>query len=126
MEEINWDTLLLEVDLPDLGDILDNEPENVTKPPPQPCSTKNLDEQSAVSSWIGEIKKVLMEDDNFDHMVETQPVPDDDFLAELLVTSLQLRNIDAVVRSRERKKMHVKDLEMKNRYLEGECKRLSH
>ncbi|MBA0876741.1 hypothetical protein Goshw_002141 [Gossypium schwendimanii] len=22
--------------------------------------------------------------------------------------------------------MHVKDLEMKNRYLEGECKRLSH
>ncbi|MBA0558868.1 hypothetical protein Golob_015861 [Gossypium lobatum] len=42
----------------------------------------------AVSSWIGEIEKVLMEDDNFDHMVETQLVPDDDFLANLLVTSL--------------------------------------
>ncbi|MFQ6667393.1 hypothetical protein Gotur_033436 [Gossypium turneri] len=88
MEEINWDTLLLKVNLPDLGDILDNEPEHVTKPPLQQCSTQNLDEESAVSSWIGEIKKVLMEDDNFDHMVETQLVPGDDFLAELLVTSL--------------------------------------
>ncbi|MFQ6667395.1 hypothetical protein Gotur_033436 [Gossypium turneri] len=37
-----------------------------------------------------------------------------------------LRNIDVVVRSKERKKMHVKDLEMKNRYLEGKCRRLSH
>ncbi|PPD89681.1 hypothetical protein GOBAR_DD13382 [Gossypium barbadense] len=124
MEEINWDTLLLEVDLPDLRDILDNEPEHVTKPPPQPCSTQNPDEELAVSSWIGEIKKVLMEDDNFDHMVETQPVPDDDFLADLLVTSLArptpTSDKDDPI------KMHVKDLEMKNRYLEGECRRLSH
>ncbi|KAK9073652.1 hypothetical protein SSX86_006246 [Deinandra increscens subsp. villosa] len=36
----------------------------------------------------------------------------------------QLRNRDAAVRSRERKKLHVKDLEMKSRYYEGECKRL--
>ncbi|KAL8240018.1 hypothetical protein R6Q59_013373 [Mikania micrantha] len=36
----------------------------------------------------------------------------------------QLRNRDAAVRSRERKKMHVKDLEMKSRYFEGECRRL--
>ncbi|MBA0553758.1 hypothetical protein Golob_012907 [Gossypium lobatum] len=41
-----------------------------------------------VSSWIEEIEKVLIEDDNFDHMVETQLVPDDDFLVDLLVTSL--------------------------------------
>ncbi|MBA0736557.1 hypothetical protein Gogos_010096 [Gossypium gossypioides] len=27
--EINWDTFLLEVDLPDFGDILDNEPEQL-------------------------------------------------------------------------------------------------
>ncbi|MBA0692433.1 hypothetical protein Goari_009994, partial [Gossypium aridum] len=98
------------------GDILDNEPEPVTEPPPQPCSTQNSDEEPAVSSWIGETEKVLMEDDNFDHRVETQPVSDDDFL---------LRNRDAAVRSRERKKMYVKDLEMKSRYLEGECRRLS-
>ncbi|KAK3028992.1 hypothetical protein RJ639_038195 [Escallonia herrerae] len=36
----------------------------------------------------------------------------------------QLRNRDAAVRSRERKKSYVKDLEMKSRYFEGECKRL--
>ncbi|KAF5955865.1 hypothetical protein HYC85_008721 [Camellia sinensis] len=36
----------------------------------------------------------------------------------------QLRNQDAAVRSRERKKMYVKDLEIKSRYLEGECRRL--
>ncbi|PSR99457.1 BZIP transcription factor [Actinidia chinensis var. chinensis] len=36
----------------------------------------------------------------------------------------QLRNRDAAVRSRERKKMYVRDLEMKSKYLEGECRRL--
>lgn len=36
----------------------------------------------------------------------------------------QLRNRDAAVKSRERKKMYVGDLEMKSRYLEGECRRL--
>lgn len=38
--------------------------------------------------------------------------------------SRQLRNRDAAVRSRERKKMYVKDLEMKSKFLEGECRRL--
>ncbi|XP_076946358.1 uncharacterized protein LOC143617794 [Bidens hawaiensis] len=36
----------------------------------------------------------------------------------------QLRNKDAALRSRERKKMHVKDLEMKSKYYEAECRRL--
>ncbi|XP_074368978.1 bZIP transcription factor 50 [Apium graveolens] len=36
----------------------------------------------------------------------------------------QERNRDAAVRSRERKKLYVKELEMKSRYFEGECKRL--
>ncbi|KAG8369310.1 hypothetical protein BUALT_Bualt15G0138000 [Buddleja alternifolia] len=36
----------------------------------------------------------------------------------------QMRNRDAAVRSRERKKMFVKDLEMKSKYYEAECKRL--
>lgn len=35
-----------------------------------------------------------------------------------------MRNRDAAVRSRERKKMYVKDLEMKSKYYEAECKRL--
>lgn len=30
------------------------------------------------------------------------------------------------MRSRERKKLYVKDLEMKSRYYEGECRRLQH
>ncbi|KAJ1383410.1 Basic-leucine zipper domain [Sesbania bispinosa] len=38
----------------------------------------------------------------------------------------QMRNRDAAVRSRERKKMYVKNLEMKSGYYEGECKRLAH
>ncbi|GMY29002.1 bZIP transcription factor 60 [Fagus crenata] len=38
----------------------------------------------------------------------------------------QLRNRDAAVKSRERKKMYVRDLELKSRYLEGECRRLGH
>ncbi|MFQ6625988.1 hypothetical protein Gotur_004858, partial [Gossypium turneri] len=110
----------------------------VTKPPLQPCSTQNPDEEPTVYSWIEEIEKVLIEDDNFDHMVETQLVPDNDFLVDLLsqthtdvdkddpIAKKQKRNRDAIVRSRERKKMYVKDLEMKSRYLEGECRRLSH
>ncbi|KAJ0466337.1 putative transcription factor bZIP family [Helianthus annuus] len=47
---------------------------------------------------------------------------DDDPLAKK--RKRQLRNRDAALRSRERKKMHVKDLELKSRYYEGECKRL--
>lgn len=38
----------------------------------------------------------------------------------------QLRNRDAAVRSRERKKTYVRDLELKSRYLESECRRLGH
>ncbi|XP_022748488.1 bZIP transcription factor 60-like isoform X2 [Durio zibethinus] len=159
MEEINRDSLLLEVDFPDLGNILEKEPESVTQSPPQPLSTQNPDEEPVVSSWIGEIEKVLMEDDHFDDGVETQPVSYE-FLADLLVDSppsgsgeaiddaafnkqnqihikidnddptakkqmRQLRNRDASARSRERKKMYVKDLEIKSRYLEGEYRRLN-
>ncbi|XP_043707929.1 bZIP transcription factor 60 [Telopea speciosissima] len=36
----------------------------------------------------------------------------------------QLRNKDAALRSRERKKIYVRDLELKSKYLEGECRRL--
>lgn len=36
----------------------------------------------------------------------------------------QERNRDAALRSREKKKLYVKELEMKSKYFEGECKRL--
>ncbi|KAD5960197.1 hypothetical protein E3N88_11669 [Mikania micrantha] len=54
--------------------------------------------------------------------VQEKPNSDHDPLAKK--RKRQLRNRDAAVRSRERKKMHVKDLEMKSRYFEGECRRL--
>ncbi|GJR77058.1 ethanolamine-phosphate cytidylyltransferase-like protein [Tanacetum coccineum] len=38
--------------------------------------------------------------------------------------TLQLRNKDAALRSRERKKLYVKELEMKSKYYEEECRRL--
>ncbi|XP_057425481.1 bZIP transcription factor 60 [Lotus japonicus] len=38
----------------------------------------------------------------------------------------QMRNRDSAVKSRERKKLYVKNLEMKSRYYEGECRRLAH
>ncbi|KAI5396880.1 bZIP transcription factor 50 [Lathyrus oleraceus] len=38
----------------------------------------------------------------------------------------QMRNRDAAVKSRERKKMYVKNLESKSRFFEGECRRLEH
>ncbi|TVU32911.1 hypothetical protein EJB05_24676, partial [Eragrostis curvula] len=37
----------------------------------------------------------------------------------------QVRNKDSAMKSRERKKLYVKDLEMKSKYLEAECCRLS-
>ncbi|XP_028765805.1 bZIP transcription factor 50 [Neltuma alba] len=38
----------------------------------------------------------------------------------------KMRNREAAVRSRERKKLYVKNLEMKSRYLEGECRKLGY
>lgn len=46
------------------------------------------------------------------------------FLCAVIVLFRQLRNRDAAMRSRERKKIYVKDLEMKSRYMEAECRRL--
>ncbi|KAM0918977.1 hypothetical protein ACQ4PT_008412 [Festuca glaucescens] len=38
----------------------------------------------------------------------------------------QMRNRDSALKSRERKKSYVKDLETKNKYLDAECRRLSY
>ncbi|XVF74041.1 hypothetical protein PTKIN_Ptkin13bG0029700 [Pterospermum kingtungense] len=153
--EINWDNLFLDLDFPDCENILEIST-SVTLPS-QPFSNPSPDGDAAVvSSRIGEIEKVLMEDEPFDDRAEIQPVPDD-FFADILVDSpvsgsgevtddapspkqnhtidkddpiakkqrRMLRNRDAALRSRERKKMYIKDLEMKSKYLEGECRRLS-
>ncbi|KAL3619840.1 hypothetical protein CASFOL_034752 [Castilleja foliolosa] len=51
---------------------------------------------------------------------------DDDGDKDPLAKKLKrkMRNRDAAVRSRERKKMYVRDLELKSKYYEAECKRL--
>lgn len=38
----------------------------------------------------------------------------------------QMRNRDSAMKSRERKKIYVKELEMKSKYLETECRRLDY
>ncbi|CAI0436396.1 unnamed protein product [Linum tenue] len=53
--------------------------------------------------------------------VEVGNAPNDPVLKK---RQRQLRNRDAAVRSRERKKEYVKDLESKSKYLEWECRRL--
>jgi hypothetical protein len=58
-----------------------------------------------------EIEKVINDNDDADDPVSKKQ-------------RRQLRNRDAAVRSRERKKTYVKDLEVKSKYLEGECRRL--
>ncbi|MFQ6625037.1 hypothetical protein Gotur_003577 [Gossypium turneri] len=125
MKEINWDTLLLEANLPNFKDILDNEPKQVTKPPPQPCLTQNPDEEMAVSLWVGEIKKSplcnsgdVVGVDGGDLYKQSQTHT----YVDKYDTIAKKQKRDTVVRSREMKKMYVKDLEMKSRYLEGECR----
>ncbi|MBA0808881.1 hypothetical protein Gohar_024584, partial [Gossypium harknessii] len=111
MEEINWDTLLLEVDLPDFGDILDNEPEPVTEPPPQPFSDDDFLADLLVDSPPssgGDVAGVDGADLHKQSQTHTDVDKDDP------IAKKQRRNRDAAVRSRERKKMYVKDLEMKS------------
>ena len=44
----------------------------------------------------------------------------------VLCFNRRMRNKDSAMKSRERKKLYVKDLEMKSKYLEAECCRLSY
>ncbi|XP_019172061.1 PREDICTED: bZIP transcription factor 60 [Ipomoea nil] len=57
-----------------------------------------------------------------DNAVEVLADDNDDSIAKK--RKRQLRNRDAAVRSRERKKTHVRDLELKSKYYESECRRL--
>lgn len=57
-----------------------------------------------------------------DNAVEVLDDEDDDPIAKK--RKRQLRNRDAAVRSRERRKVYVRDLELKSKYYESECRRL--
>ncbi|CAN6207239.1 unnamed protein product, partial [Urochloa humidicola] len=56
--------------------------------------------------------------------VETVEVDGDDPVSKK--KRRQMRNRDSAMKSRERKKSYVKDLETKSKYLEAECRRLSY
>ncbi|KAK4338803.1 hypothetical protein RND71_040265 [Anisodus tanguticus] len=96
---------------------------------------------SADEPTIQEIEQFLMNDDDVgltDHSPSGEDIgfSDDHRKYKEKVSQLnnqdpvdkkrnrQLRNRDAAVRSRERKKLYVRDLELKSRYFESECKRL--
>ncbi|KAL2529781.1 bZIP transcription factor 60-like [Forsythia ovata] len=85
------------------------------------------------SDQVGEVIDVPKAKDLEGHEVEEADVPqaennivhvanDDDPIVKK--RKRQMRNRDAAVQSRERKKMYVRDLEMKSKYYEAECKRL--
>ncbi|CAI9777123.1 unnamed protein product [Fraxinus pennsylvanica] len=90
----------------------------------------------AVSGWdqAGEVidvpKAKNLEEKGQENQADVPPaehnvvdvVDDDDPIAKK--KKRQIRNRDAAVKSRERKKMYVRDLEMKSKYYEAECKRL--
>ncbi|KAL6527193.1 hypothetical protein OROGR_016283 [Orobanche gracilis] len=57
-------------------------------------------------------------------VVDDDDVDDDDNDPLAKKRKRRMRNRDAAVRSRERKKMYVRDLEMKSKYYEAECRRL--
>lgn len=125
-----------------LSDILLDSPEQERQPSPEiieknsPCpsnSNSNSDSQGNVN-----VDGNALTDDNhnntspnFDSKADDaaeernnskEDDTDDDPLSKK--RKRQLRNRDAAMKSRERKKMYVKDLEVKSRYLEAECRRL--
>ncbi|MBA0678887.1 hypothetical protein Goari_020205, partial [Gossypium aridum] len=83
MKEINWDTFVLEANLPDFKDILDNESEQ---------------SGDVVGIHSGDLYKQSQTHTNVD---KYNPIA-------------KKQKRDVVVRSREMKKMYVKDLEMKS------------
>ncbi|KAJ8432676.1 hypothetical protein Cgig2_034002 [Carnegiea gigantea] len=128
-----------------LSDILLDSPEQERQPSPEiieknsPCpSNSNSNSDSDLEANVNVDGNANLTDNNhnntspnFDFKADDaaedlndskEDDTDDDPLSKK--RKRQLRNRDAAMRSRERKKMYVKDLEVKSRYLEAECRRL--
>nr|CBY88800.1 basic-leucine zipper [Humulus lupulus] len=84
------------------------------------------DEAPTVSAAAAENDGNVSSDGNFNSEKEVEANLDNEDADDPVSKKRrrQVRNRDAAVRSRERKKMYVKELEMKSKYLEGECRRL--
>ncbi|GAB2300498.1 hypothetical protein Dimus_034542 [Dionaea muscipula] len=85
-------------------------------------STDDKNSTSSSSDKPGLIQAQLLNNKSLDPNHDDAVADDNDPISKKL--RRQLRNRDAAVRSRERKRMYTKDLEMKSRYLEAECRRL--
>ncbi|PQQ19199.1 bZIP transcription factor 60 [Prunus yedoensis var. nudiflora] len=92
-----------------LADILVNSP------------STDADSNASADSEKEKLDRSPLNDDDDDDAADADAGADDPISKK---RRRQLRNKDAAVRSRERKKMYVRDLEMKSKYLEGECRRL--
>ncbi|GAB4833055.1 hypothetical protein Ancab_007113 [Ancistrocladus abbreviatus] len=94
-------------------------------PSPPPASAS--DDNSSHSKDISTANITISPDQNENgNITATAGDDDDDTHLDPISKKLrrQLRNRDAASRSRERKKLYVRDLEIKSRYLEAECRRL--
>ncbi|KAK7277237.1 hypothetical protein RIF29_18388 [Crotalaria pallida] len=100
-----------------LADILVDEP--LPPPPPRGESDDGSSPSDGGDSDKDRVVAVTREEED-----EDATVADDESLSKK--QKRQMRNRDAAVKSRERKKLYVKDLEIKSRYYEGECRRLGH
>ncbi|XP_042507511.1 bZIP transcription factor 60-like [Macadamia integrifolia] len=94
------------------SDVLDASPD-------QSCEARVSDEDTSTPE--ANISDDNEENDKFDDSVGKEGEGDDPMSKK---RKRQLRNKDAALRSRERKKIYVRDLELKSKYLEGECRRL--
>ncbi|GMN34666.1 hypothetical protein TIFTF001_004815 [Ficus carica] len=108
-----------------LADLLVNSPANMSDEVPAPAFSTDSDPNvSADANANSEEEEEVDEKEKEKEKVEAAEVEDDADDPISKKRRRQLRNRDAAVRSRERKKIYVKDLEMKSKYLEGECRRL--
>ncbi|KAL8487136.1 hypothetical protein ACS0TY_023708 [Phlomoides rotata] len=95
-------------------------------------SDRTKDSSASPESVEVETEEEEKEQDKDQNGVNVQPrkedsvvdEDDDDDDPDAKKRKRKLRNRDAAVRSRERKKMYVRDLELKSKYYEAECRRL--
>ncbi|GJX13791.1 bZIP transcription factor 60 [Tanacetum coccineum] len=102
-------------------DILLLLPSDADSPKRSSSSSDLSDEDDLLSKNQNSTPAVVVDVDHNQQQKEEEEKEDDPLTKK---RKRQLRNKDAALRSRERKKSYVKELEMKSRYYEEECRRL--
>ncbi|XP_051126584.1 bZIP transcription factor 50 [Andrographis paniculata] len=103
--------------------LLDSAPESESD---RSKNTSSSPESAVVATEVEENEEHKPRDSSADveQTKEKNDVPTDDGDPAAKKRKRQMRNRDAAVRSRERKKMYVTDLERKSKFYEAECRRL--